>query len=1242
MGNPPFHRSLPKPKGLRKSSRHPIARKPTFRRQLMHEALEQRLLLATGPELFAARPNDGELFLRDGDNELPVAPRELDLLFKGGANLADIDKDTTSLRIIRAGANDRFDVASMRSDLGTGGEVVVDFSAVNLGTSQDGIRLILTESDHGDDSGPTISVLGTDIYVDLNRNPGNETTAGRLINALNDDSDASALIEAEINVGLSNAVTPADVNITDYILQPATVTTDFGTGTYEVRFTARDSGNSGTNLSILVNKQPRGDGAGPRVVAFGNVVRVTLNTTPGSETTAEQLVDAVNQHFWASGLVIAEVVEADLTALDPQNYAPINLGGGVTDNAGASMVSDFWTADGVQIQFKANVANYPGASGDGIKINVGLSDLGLDAPPTIGTDTSVNPPEVNITLNTRAGSQTTAEQLVQAIANDVAGGPFDAAAGDLISAQVITPANSEFTGLVTDHILDNAPLSLDLIGLDGGGSTQATARSDFGTSLDVLFTADPINYAGAAGNFISIQVQRQNLGAGADPTVVVAGTTITVTLNTTPGSETTAQQLMNRINSDAKDLGGNQMLMAQIISAADTDITGVGPMALNLILTKEDAFGTDGLVGVEFTAVNYAVPGGVITIDVTEADRAAGGVPGISVNGSTINVELDTDAASATPDPTTAQQLLTEWANVAAASALATPAVVLGNPATSIVGGGSRTIILDVRDQYETLDASNAYVRVTLTDADQAIVMSDFGAANPLQIRLAAVATGIAGDGITVQVISRDLNAAGVPNVTLVGKNIYVELDTDAASATPSPTTAQQLINSLRSAAGSLIDVTLLYGDPGEVLGGLPNTFSPLVLRGGDDVAVKPGYAGLPGDDPGTPNSDPAEVARINRNEIIVRFAETLPDDLYRIELFAQADVVPGGTALVDTSNNPLVPWNPNADRDFIDFELELGPQAVSVVPQPVTRNVQHVQTTLSGNNITLTFIDQQMTVADNLTPAQLQAAMEVGLANIMPGEVQVSGTAGDWTIAFHGRYLSQSAPLLQADDPAVVVEWSESASSVRSLHQARNQVLVYFNDDPLNPIAAEDPKFYHLIDTAASLTEADDVILLPQSVSYDAEANLAILQFASDLPDATFRLRIGGSVETNNLTLDAINVGTLFNTTAGAPAFEHAGFTGNDLSGSGNVDDVDMFAFSVAAAATITAVASPAPGHDTYLRLFDSAGNPLASNNSGGVGTDDTLSFAVGAGDYFLGASSNGNTTYNRSSIMRSQEKMA
>ncbi|MCO6458585.1 MAG: tandem-95 repeat protein [Pirellulaceae bacterium] len=100
-------------------------------------------------------------------------------------------------------------------------------------------------------------------------------------------------------------------------------------------------------------------------------------------------------------------------------------------------------------------------------------------------------------------------------------------------------------------------------------------------------------------------------------------------------------------------------------------------------------------------------------------------------------------------------------------------------------------------------------------------------------------------------------------------------------------------------------------------------------------------------------------------------------------------------------------------------------------------------------------------------------------------------------------------------------------------LTQQRNRIDVYFNDDDLfveydgmgNPTArsAEHPAFYQLILTRDTVSNTDDVLFLPQSVSYDPAADRATLIFASDLEDlevspgvpvgqGTFRLKVGVS----------------------------------------------------------------------------------------------------------------------------------
>lgn len=176
------------------------------------------------------------------------------------------------------------------------------------------------------------------------------------------------------------------------------------------------------------------------------------------------------------------------------------------------------------------------------------------------------------------------------------------------------------------------------------------------------------------------------------------------------------------------------------------------------------------------------------------------------------------------------------------------------------------------------------------------------------------------------------------------------------------------------------------------------------ILGDEDDVVVAAGYRGL----------------GVSPNEVILRFAEALPDDVYGIH--------------VDGSvrNTNGVPFNGGKDLD-IQFTLDQGTQVISVVPQPVVR------------------------------------------------------------------------------DP-----------DTGALSQAKDQIVVYFNSSQLDAAAASNPAFYHLVD---ALTGA---LLLPQQVQYDAAAQQAVLTFADELPDSTYRLQIGVSDEPNNSAATATSVGTL------------------------------------------------------------------------------------------------------------------
>ena len=143
--------------------------------------------------------------------------------------------------------------------------------------------------------------------------------------------------------------------------------------------------------------------------------------------------------------------------------------------------------------------------------------------------------------------------------------------------------------------------------------------------------------------------------------------------------------------------------------------------------------------------------------------------------------------------------------------------------------------------------------------------------------------------------------------------------------------------------------------DPSTIPANIVITRSGLdgVFGNGNDVVIQPGYIGV-GE---------------SSNEAIVRFAATLPDDVYRIDAYGER----------------------------LDFELDLGAQVTAVVPQPIQR---------------------------------------------------IGG----------------------------------------ALTQARDQIVVYFNNDDLDPASAQDPRFYQLIFTNDTATNTDDgPVHRPISVQYDA-----------------------------------------------------------------------------------------------------------------------------------------------------------
>lgn len=214
-------------------------------------------------------------------------------------------------------------------------------------------------------------------------------------------------------------------------------------------------------------------------------------------------------------------------------------------------------------------------------------------------------------------------------------------------------------------------------------------------------------------------------------------------------------------------------------------------------------------------------------------------------------------------------------------------------------------------------------------------------------------------------------------------------------------------------------DLTLRFDD-GQVIDASTLAAIQISQRvGNTNVPITPGYVGI-GEAP---------------NEVVIRFADTLPDGEYTLTIGS------GTTQLRNINGNPYE--NVGRVKTPVNFSLNLGARVLAVVPQPLGRDANG------------------------------------------------------------------------------------------ALTQIRHRIDVYFNDDDLHPHAVTydpasdnnptvvDPQFYRLIFTNDSVTNQDDQVFFPSSISYDPatdKAELIFLDAAGDpLPidqlvagGGTFRLRIG------------------------------------------------------------------------------------------------------------------------------------
>lgn len=304
-----LHRTL---KGLGKRLRE--RRRRQDRRSLL-ESLEHRHLMA-GPNLVGIQPNENSLLFEG--TQLNTAPRELVFKFDDATAINPATLD--GIRITRAGDDAVFEAARATSDLGTGGAVLLEFRAVPTGTAGEGIVVQFTSSSRAGSGAPIITVANNVITLNLNSNPARPTQVRDLISAVAADPNASRLLQVfsvsgPTSFALGTSV-PSGTQVTLRGANAADAVSDLGTNNaLRVRFLSTTPGAEGRGTRIILQRADAGGPANPLVLVNGNQVTVRINSNAGNETTAAQLINAINTNPEASQIVTAILEAGPATTL---------------------------------------------------------------------------------------------------------------------------------------------------------------------------------------------------------------------------------------------------------------------------------------------------------------------------------------------------------------------------------------------------------------------------------------------------------------------------------------------------------------------------------------------------------------------------------------------------------------------------------------------------------------------------------------------------------------------------------------------------------------------------------------------------------------------------------------------------------------------------------------------------------------------------------------------------------------
>ncbi len=434
-------------------------RKRLTSRQYLFQQLEDRRLLA-GPELLAIRP-DANALLQDGDT-LNVAPRDFNLLFKGGADLDESSINPGTIKLVRSGGDGVFGA------MGTIPDVEVALGYVGLvepgSTNPEDLQQIVfrTASSASHNSTDPANMFPDDLYQIQIIGAGASPLENQSGEAFNDGNDLKT--EFRLDRG---------AQVVSVVPQPITPASMIG-GTL-----TQDA----DRITVYFDDQllDPGDRVDP---AFYRLVNTSSTLTPGDDTTT--LPDAVSYNS------VDNSVFLDFADPIPEGNFRLDIGrSGGDDSMTSSALQIGSLSDGNPFTYNA----FLGDSGGTTSTDAGDVDnyaLELTAGGTVTVTVTPHSP----TLNLRA-------ELFDTVGSVATDG--DAGAGS--PNTLVFPVTTTGTYFI-EVTSDGGSGGTGSYRIDASVTGSPLAGGDDNSFID---TATDLGDLGAADVMISSQIERQSI-----------------------------------------------------------------------------------------------------------------------------------------------------------------------------------------------------------------------------------------------------------------------------------------------------------------------------------------------------------------------------------------------------------------------------------------------------------------------------------------------------------------------------------------------------------------------------------------------------------------------------------------------------------------------------------------------------------------------------------------------------------